>query len=66
MLKRLLVDLLSLLGLGVALVVSFAITGLASGFAAAVLEFLGLADQAWAKVAARACWVWCSASPPTG
>jgi len=48
MLKRLLFDLLSLLGLGVALVGSFAITGLASGFAAALLELLGLAEQGWA------------------
>ena len=48
--RRLLVDLLSLLGLGVALVVSFAVTGLATGFAATVLGFLGLAEQAWAKV----------------
>ena len=48
--RRLLVDLLSLLGLGVALVVSFAVTGLATGFAATVLGFLGLSEQAWAKV----------------
>ncbi|MDT7553941.1 MAG: rane protein, partial [Pseudonocardiales bacterium] len=47
--KRLLFDLLSLFGLGLALVVSFAVTGLASGFAGAVLEFLGLAEQGWAK-----------------
>ncbi len=43
-------DLLSLLGLGLALVVSFAVTGLASGFAGTVLEFLGFAEQGWAKV----------------
>jgi membrane protein len=48
--RRLLVDLLSLLGLGVALVVSFAVTGLATGFAATVLGFLGLSEQAWAQV----------------
>jgi membrane protein len=48
--RRLLVDLLSLLGLGVALVVSFAVTGLATGFATAVLSFLGLSEQAWAQV----------------
>lgn len=48
--KRLLFDLLSLLGLGVALVGSFAITGLASGFAAALLELVGLAEQGWARV----------------
>jgi membrane protein len=46
--KRLLFDLLALLGLGVALAGSFAITGLASGFAADVLSFVGLDDQAWA------------------
>jgi membrane protein len=47
--KRLLFDLLSLAGLGLALVGSFAITGIASGFAADVLEFLGLADEGWAR-----------------
>jgi membrane protein len=46
--KRLLFDLLSLAGLGLALVGSFGITGVASGFAAGVLEFLGLADEVWA------------------
>lgn len=50
MLKRLLFDLLGLAGLGVALVGSFAITGLATGFSADVLEFLGLADEGWAQV----------------
>ncbi|MDN5860625.1 MAG: inner membrane protein YhjD [Pseudonocardia sp.] len=49
-LKRLLFDLLTLLGLGIAMVGSFAITGLASGFASAVLEFVGLAEQAWARI----------------
>jgi membrane protein len=48
--RRLLVDLLSLLGLGVALVVSFAVTGLATGFAGTVLALLGLSEQAWAQV----------------
>jgi membrane protein len=48
MFKRLLFDLLALLGLGVALVGSFAITGLASGFAQALLELVGLADEGWA------------------
>jgi membrane protein len=47
--KRLLFDLLALAGLGIALVGSFAITGIASGFAATVLEFLGLGDQGWAR-----------------
>ncbi|HEY0812054.1 MAG TPA: inner membrane protein YhjD [Pseudonocardia sp.] len=49
MVKRLLFDLLSLLGLGLALVVSFAVTGLASGFAGEVLKLLGLSEQGWAK-----------------
>lgn len=47
--KRLLFDLLSLIGLGVALVGSFAVTGVASGFARALLEFVGLAGQGWAR-----------------
>lgn len=51
--KRLFFDLTALLGLGVALVGSFAITGLASGFAATVLEFVGLGDQTWAQVLLR-------------
>jgi membrane protein len=49
MLKRLLFDLLALLGLGVALVGSFAITGLASGFAEDLLQLVGLAEQGWAR-----------------
>jgi membrane protein len=51
--KRLLFDLLALFGLGIALVGSFAITGLASGFAATVLEFVGLGDQGWAQFLLR-------------
>jgi membrane protein len=51
--KRLILDLAALLGLGIALVGSFAITGLASGFAADALAFVGLADQAWAQVLLR-------------
>jgi membrane protein len=47
--KRLLFDLLTLLGLCVALVGSFAITGIASGFAATVLEIVGLGDEGWAR-----------------
>jgi membrane protein len=50
MLRRLLVDLLTLLGLGIALVASFAITGIASGFTRAILDLLGLSGQAWAEV----------------
>jgi membrane protein len=51
--KRLLFDLTALLGLGVALVGSFAITGLASGFATTVLNFIGLGDQGWAQFLLR-------------
>ena len=51
--KRLLFDLTALLGLGVALVGSFAITGLASGFATTVLDFVGLGDQGWAQFLLR-------------
>lgn len=47
--KRLLFDLLALVGLGIALVASFAITGIAAGFAADVLAFVGLADEGWAR-----------------
>lgn len=47
--KRLLFDLLSLVGLGLALVASFAITGIASGAAAAVLNWLGLGAHTWAQ-----------------
>jgi membrane protein len=47
--KRVLFDLLALLGLGLALAFSFAVTGLASRFAGTVLAFLGLAEQGWAK-----------------
>jgi membrane protein len=46
--KRLLFDLLSLLGLGLALVGSFAITGSVAGFAEDLLGLVGLADQGWA------------------
>ncbi len=49
-LKRLLFDLLALAGLGLALVGSFAITGIASGFTRSILEFVSLADQLWARV----------------
>jgi membrane protein len=49
MAKRIMYDLLALGGLGVALVASFAITGIASAFTAAVLSFLGLGDDAWAQ-----------------
>jgi membrane protein len=47
--KRLLFDLTALVGLGIALVGSFAITGIASGAANYVLGLVGLADQGWAQ-----------------
>jgi membrane protein len=46
--KRLLFDLLALIGLGLALVGSFAITGVASAFAEGVLDLVGLGEQGWA------------------
>jgi membrane protein len=46
--KRLLFDLLSLVGLGLALVGSFAITGSVAGFAEDLLGFVGLGDHGWA------------------
>jgi membrane protein len=46
--KRILLDLLALGGLGLALVGSFAITSAAAGFAAILLDLVGLADQGWA------------------
>ncbi len=48
--KRLLFDLLTLAGLGLALVGSFAITGVASGFTRAVLDLVGLSGRTWAEV----------------
>ncbi len=48
--RRVLSDLLALLGLGLALAVTFAVTGLLSGFAGSVLTFFGLAEQAGAEV----------------
>ncbi|MFC4947077.1 inner membrane protein YhjD [Pseudonocardia sp. GCM10023141] len=50
LLKRMLFDLLTLLGLGLAMVVSFAITGLVSGFATTVLNAVGLGGQEWATI----------------
>jgi membrane protein len=46
--KRLLFDLLSLGGLGLALVGSFAITGAVAGYAEDLLGLVGLADDGWA------------------
>ncbi|GAA4697069.1 inner membrane protein YhjD [Pseudonocardia yuanmonensis] len=48
-LRRLLVDLVALLGLGLAVAVSFGITTAAGVFAGRVLEFLGLADLGWVR-----------------
>jgi membrane protein len=42
-------DLLSLIGLGLAIVLSFGITALGSGFADHVLVWLGLEDAGWAR-----------------
>src|SRR5690606_19787652 len=46
--KRILFDLLTLGGLGLALVGSFAITGLVAGFAEVLLGLVGLGDEGWA------------------
>jgi membrane protein len=46
--KRLLSDLLTLAGLGLALLGSFAITGAVGGFAEDLLGFVGLGDEGWA------------------
>ncbi|MFR9803934.1 inner membrane protein YhjD [Pseudonocardia sp. RS010] len=48
-LRRLRIDLVALLGLGLALVVSFGITTAAGVFAGRILEFLGLADLGWGR-----------------
>lgn len=48
--KKTLFDLLTLAGLGLAMIGSFAITGIASGFASTVLQFVGLGEQGWAIV----------------
>lgn len=43
-------DAFALLGLGLALLVSFALTAAGSGYATDLLELTGLADQRWAEV----------------
>ena len=43
-------DLLALLGLGVALVVSFALTGVGTAFGSAVLRAVGLEEFSWARL----------------
>lgn len=47
--KKLVFDLLALIGLGLALVASFAVSAAGTGFAATLLELVGLADQGWAR-----------------
>ncbi len=51
--RRVMTDLLSLVTLGLALVISLGITGLAGGFARVVLEFLGMGDTPVAEVLLR-------------
>jgi membrane protein len=48
-LRRLRVDLAALIGLGLAMAVSFGITTAVSGFAEQILGFVGLADSGWAR-----------------
>ncbi|MGH3938252.1 MAG: inner membrane protein YhjD [Pseudonocardiaceae bacterium] len=52
-LRTTLVDLLALLGLGIALVVSFALTGVGAGFAGALLDLAGFGDTFWARQVLR-------------
>lgn len=47
--KRIVLDLLALGGLGLALVGSFAITGVVAGFAESLLGLVGFADEGWAR-----------------
>lgn len=47
--KKTLFDLLTLIGLGAAMVGSFAITGLVFGFTGTILELIGLSEQGWAR-----------------
>jgi membrane protein len=49
MIPTLVKDLLSLIGLGLALVVSFAITAAGTGLGTTLLKLVGLADTGWAK-----------------
>ncbi|USX50841.1 inner membrane protein YhjD [Lentzea sp. HUAS12] len=46
-------DLLSLLGLGLAIVLSFGITAVGTGFAELVLRWVGLEEAGWARVLLR-------------
>jgi membrane protein len=42
-------DLLAMIGLGLALGLSFAVTAIATGLSSTILDFLGLGEQAWAR-----------------
>lgn len=48
--KKYAFDLLAMLGLGLALGLSFAVTAVGSGLSETILGFLGLAEQTWARV----------------
>ncbi|MGQ0779168.1 MAG: inner membrane protein YhjD [Pseudonocardiales bacterium] len=52
-LRTTLLDLRALLGLGLALIVSFAITGAGAGFAGALLDLAGFGDTFWARQVLR-------------
>jgi membrane protein len=52
-LKRYGGDLVAMIGLGIALALSFAITAIAGGAGKAIAEFLGLEGQAWVQVVLR-------------
>ncbi|GAA1876942.1 inner membrane protein YhjD [Pseudonocardia ailaonensis] len=47
--KKTLFDLLALLGLGLALILSFAVSAAGSAFGALLLDLVGLGDQGWAR-----------------
>ena len=47
--KKTLFDLLTLIGLGAAMVGSFAISGLVYGFTSTILDLVGLGEQGWAR-----------------
>jgi membrane protein len=47
--KRYLSDLLAMIGLGLAFLLSFAITAIGTGLSTTILEFLGLGGQTWAR-----------------
>ncbi|SDN41298.1 YhjD/YihY/BrkB family envelope integrity protein [Allokutzneria albata] len=52
-LRTILKDLLALISLGLALVISFGITVAGSGMAETILGWIGLADQGWAQASIR-------------